>query len=310
LRLEKSNNINIIKKLNRIKNINNNIDNIIKIFINNKTIKDISKEYNCTPQTIKKILLQSNNKKVYDILNRIDINIDLCKEYLKDNITMKKLAEKYNCTFGIIKYRLKNSNNELVLQKLKNNFYTNPSDIYVKDKEIIVISNNTENKFVFDYSEKLFNLLYGHAWNENIFGYLFSTIKKKLVQAHWLVIGKPPKNINFNRIVVDHIDNNPKNNKKLNLRIVTNSINCHNRGHLFKNNTSGFTGVSFINNIWQSRIQINNKRFNLGNYKTKEEAGLAYLNTKYNLLGFEYMSDFEIEQYNKLLTYFTKDLKS
>lgn len=139
-----------------------------------------------------------------------------------------------------------------------------------------------------------------------MFGYLFTTINEKLIQAHWMVVGKPPRTINKNGIVVDHIDNNTKNNKKINLRIVTNSINLHNRSHLFKNNTSGFCGINFTNNKWLSRIQINNERFILGSYNTKEEAGLAYLNTKYNLLGFEYMSNFEIQEYNKLLTYFAK----
>lgn len=45
-------------------------------------------------------------------------------------------------------------------------------------------------------------------------------------------------------MVTDHINQNPLDNRKANLRIVTNSKNLFNRGKN-TNNTSGFKGVSW-----------------------------------------------------------------
>ena len=62
-------------------------------------------------------------------------------------------------------------------------------------------------------------------------------------------------------------------NRKSNLRIVSNSENQMNR-KLAKNNTSGTSGVDWLkrNNLWRSRITINNQSVTLGYYKNKEDA--------------------------------------
>lgn len=46
---------------------------------------------------------------------------------------------------------------------------------------------------------------------------------------------------------IDHFDKNPRNNFKTNLRIVSNAVNCRNKG-MYKKNTSGVTGVSLHHN--------------------------------------------------------------
>lgn len=84
--------------------------------------------------------------------------------------------------------------------------------------------------------------------------------------------------------VTDHINHNKLDNRKSNLRIVGQSENMLNRGVLNKNNTSGFTGVSFIeffgrNKVprWTAVIKINRKVKYLGSYITKAEAIKARL---------------------------------
>lgn len=49
-------------------------------------------------------------------------------------------------------------------------------------------------------------------------------------------------------MTIDHIDQNPLNNRIENLRCVTNQINVRNKG-AYKNSTTGITGISF----WRSR---------------------------------------------------------
>ena len=76
---------------------------------------------------------------------------------------------------------------------------------------------------------------------------------------------------------VDHIDHNPLNNQKCNLRICTSSQNNRNRT-ASKNKTSKYLGVSFRKNDgrWQSEITSNYKYKRIGCYKTEQEAALAY----------------------------------
>ena len=77
-------------------------------------------------------------------------------------------------------------------------------------------------------------------------------------------------------LVVDHINHNPLDNRRNNLRICTQQENQFNRSIQY-NNTSGFTGVSFhkYSNKWMAYIKINKKKKFLGYYNTKEEAAKA-----------------------------------
>jgi hypothetical protein len=73
---------------------------------------------------------------------------------------------------------------------------------------------------------------------------------------------------------VDHIDGEPLNNKRDNLRICTNSQNQQHRVKLTSTSTSGYHGVSFYKSTckWVSRIMTNGKRICLGYFDTIEEA--------------------------------------
>ena len=77
--------------------------------------------------------------------------------------------------------------------------------------------------------------------------------------------------------VVDHIDGNPLNNQRSNLRICIPSENQRNR-RMPSINTSGFKGVTWHKQCqkWQSQIGHYNKNYHLGLFDTKEEAYEAY----------------------------------
>lgn len=74
-------------------------------------------------------------------------------------------------------------------------------------------------------------------------------------------------------MVVDHKDLNPLNNRKSNYRVCTFRENRMNHSR-FKNNTSGYSGVTYRKekNQWIARITVNYKRIFLGYFETKEEA--------------------------------------
>lgn len=106
----------------------------------------------------------------------------------------------------------------------------------------------------------------GYACRRKTFGYY----DNKKVYMHREILGDiTDKN------VVDHINRDGLDNRKLNLRIVTQSHNMFNTG-LRRNNSSGYKGVSKSGNRWRASIHIDGKSKHLGTFATKEEAARKY----------------------------------
>lgn len=79
-------------------------------------------------------------------------------------------------------------------------------------------------------------------------------------------------NVTNPKLVVDHINGDPFDNRKVNLRICTNAENARNC-KLSKNNKSGYVGVfQTPKGRWWARIMINRKEKRLGTFDTMEEA--------------------------------------
>ncbi len=119
-------------------------------------------------------------------------------------------------------------------------------------------------------------LVSGYRWNLSSQGY---PVRSRLAGESGsstqylarLVMGEPVG------MQVDHISMDKLDNRKQNLRIVTQQQNrCNRRAH--KNNTSGIKGVSWhrANKKWMAAIKTNYKQKYLGQFSTKEEAAAAY----------------------------------
>lgn len=79
---------------------------------------------------------------------------------------------------------------------------------------------------------------------------------------------------------VDHINRNPLDNRRVNLRVVTNAMNGQNRdGAYASNKSSQIRGVHFrdLNRFkkWSARITVDGKELFLGYYETQQEADFA-----------------------------------
>lgn len=98
-------------------------------------------------------------------------------------------------------------------------------------------------------------------------GYCFISAGKKKKKVHRVVM-------NYNgELVVDHIDGNPLNNRKSNLRVVTTQQNSQNHHKLNPRNKSGFRNVYWNprENNWRVSVCVNGKRISR-HVKSKEEA--------------------------------------
>jgi hypothetical protein len=73
----------------------------------------------------------------------------------------------------------------------------------------------------------------------------------------------------------------------LNLRVGTHGENSQNL-KLYKNNTSGFTGVTFSKwGKWRAEIWVSGRAYHLGYFDTPELAYAAYLEGKRRLHAFQ-----------------------
>jgi hypothetical protein len=79
--------------------------------------------------------------------------------------------------------------------------------------------------------------------------------------------------------LVDHINGDQLDNRKINLRFATKATNGMNRPAP-KSNTSGYKGVSWCSErgLWTAQITANKKTKNLGRYASIEDARIAYQN--------------------------------
>lgn len=108
-------------------------------------------------------------------------------------------------------------------------------------------------------------LLSKFNWYIETTGYARTRIGNKLVYLHRLLLGFPHMS--------DHINRNRLDNRKNNLRIVTNQQNsCNYAGH--SNTTSKFKGVSYdkVKKKWHAKI----KNKHIGYFATEEMAALGY----------------------------------
>lgn len=71
-----------------------------------------------------------------------------------------------------------------------------------------------------------------------------------------------------NNMEIDHINNNPSDNRIENLRLATRLQNEHNKPK---------KGCRFESGKWRARIKVNGKQQHLGMFDTEDEAKLAYL---------------------------------
>lgn len=113
-----------------------------------------------------------------------------------------------------------------------------------------------------------YDRLIKHSWCLDVGGgYAMTRHKTKAVRMHRMV-KEAPKGM-----YIDHINRDKLDNRKSNLRVVTNSQNMLNAG-MFSNNTSGYKGVTYHtrDKRWVAQVKLNYKNIILGRFKYKADA--------------------------------------
>jgi|WetSurMetagenome_2_1015567.scaffolds.fasta_scaffold52028_2 hypothetical protein len=137
------------------------------------------------------------------------------------------------------------------------------------------------------------NKISQYKWYITKWGYNFYAIStKRIIENKEIVMHRFILNAKRGEIV-DHKNRNSLDNRKENLRIVTNQQNIWNQ-KLHRDNTSGYIGVHWNkrDKRWLAYIKYNNKMLYLGYFKDKIEAALAYNNKAKELRGeFAYLNE-------------------
>lgn len=157
------------------------------------------------------------------------------------------------------------------MKKKKNNPYKIIGDM-------VIMETFKNDIFIFDRED--LELVLESTWCRNKSGrYLVSRREGKIVRLHRLLINAPKG------YVVDHINGDILDNRKANLRIVSQKENSRN-ARLRKNNTTGYPGVSQKpNKRYRARIMVNRQEIALGTFDTFEEAKEARINAENKYFG-------------------------
>lgn len=87
--------------------------------------------------------------------------------------------------------------------------------------------------------------------------------------------------------VVDHINGDPLDNRRANLRVVTQRTNAHNRTGTPKNGSHGAIGVTWNKRQWQAQIRVDGRLKHIGVFPTLDEAKAARATAEILLWGVE-----------------------
>lgn len=131
-------------------------------------------------------------------------------------------------------------------------------------------ASNNDMKFIFDKDD--FELIKQYTWFEDN-RYIKTNVKNvdtnrySVIKLHRLIMGVVDKNI-----FVDHINGDTLNNRKNNLRLVTEHQNAMNT-KISKANRLGCKGVTQVKSgKYVARIRYNNQGIHIGTFDTLEEA--------------------------------------
>ena len=141
------------------------------------------------------------------------------------------------------------------------------TNTYETDGDITTVKTSKGNAFIVDTSD--LEAVQRYSWCFGKTGYLVANIRGKVVKLHRYLLQPLPGQI------VDHINGDPSDNRRCNLRICTPRENSRNSRAAW-NNKTGIVGVRIVNGTrYVAQITVNRKTITLGSFPTLELAAAA-----------------------------------
>ena len=130
--------------------------------------------------------------------------------------------------------------------------------------DTVVVTTSSGKTFLVDTAD--LEQVQMYSWCFSKTGYLVATVDHRTVKLHRYLL-QPDASA-----VVDHINGDPADNRRCNLRVCTVKDNARNAA-VGKNNRTGVTGVKLVKSgRYVASIMVNRKHIVLGTFDTLEEA--------------------------------------
>lgn len=102
--------------------------------------------------------------------------------------------------------------------------------------------------------------------------YVYTKLNGKTTYLHRLITSAPAG------LVVDHIDGNPLNNARSNLRVCSQGANLAARRKLHNSSRCGYRGVSYFRrkDTYSAQVCVSGRKIHLGCFKNPEVAARVY----------------------------------
>jgi AP2-like factor (euAP2 lineage) len=119
-------------------------------------------------------------------------------------------------------------------------------------------------------------------WSIHSMGYATTWFDNTNILMHRFIMC-----VNNSSIIVDHKNRLKKDNRRSNLRIVSDSLSIHNRAKWQRHPYSNYVGVSWDKSRfkWSAKITNHYKTINLGRFNSEHEAAIAYNKAAFEIYG-------------------------
>ena len=138
---------------------------------------------------------------------------------------------------------------------------------YAVDGDTVTVTTSNGRTFIADASD--LELIQRYNWCFSKTGYLVANIRGKVTKLHRYLLSPDPSS------VIDHINGNPADNRRDNLRICSIADNSRNTSPS-KNSSTGIVGVKLSPaGKYVAHIMVNRKHITLGTFERIDEAAEA-----------------------------------
>lgn len=281
-----------------------NVEEVKKEIYNLNTIKKLCEKFNCGRDFMSKFLLQH------------DLYEEFCKIHNKTPKTKKEYCIICGSDNQVNKYKgepycKKHWNHMIRYSEVVEKTIYDKND-YIFEENIVKIVLRDKKQNIIDYciiDKDNYNKIKKYKWYKS-HGYCVTKgiIKDNGIRIHNIIMD----NLDYiDEIIYDHQDKDKMNNRKDNLRLVTNQENSMNMGKKVTN-TSGVTGVHQYNqdleSKWDTFITYKYKPIWLGRYLNFDEAVIARLEGEAKYFK-EYSPNYNKETNTICLDYISYDSK-